>query len=199
MRQNDRLKPEINIYTVTGLIETTLKQFLINIDPELNYKNVVSIKTNTFKAGLYYVFDNVFCVDDPRVINNRSLIDFNDVPLLLTIANCYIRLCDFYNKQLGLFGFSCLTGADINKIMSWSENPTAPIYGVYKLLKDHMRDSSEEALKDSDIGRIAVANNSAAAGLHYGYQAAAQAAAATAPRLENIATRYGKPPQINGG
>lgn len=189
-------KPEINIYSVTGLIETTFKRFLIQIDPELDYNSITKLKTNTFKAGMYYVFDNLFCIDDPRAIYNLSILDKDDIPLLLTIAKCYIRLCDFYNKQLGLFGFSCLTGITIDDIKAWSNNATSPHYAVYKLIKDHMRDSSEECLKDSDIGRIAVANNSTEAGLNYGYQAAAQQAAATAPRLENIAERYGKPPQI---
>lgn len=194
----ENITPEININSVSGLIETTLKQFLLQIDPELNYMNLTRIKTNTFKAGLYYVFDNVFRVNDPRVLYNNSILDKDDIPLMLTIANCYIRLCDFYNKQLGLFGFSCLTGISIDIIRSWGENATSPVYQIYKLLRDHMRDSSEECLKDSDIGRIAVANNSAEAGLNYGYAAAAQQAAASAPRLENIASRYGKPPQISG-
>ena len=192
----NNITPEINIYSVSGLIENTLKQFLMQIDPELNYMNLTKIKTNTFKAGLYYVYDNVFRVDDPRYLLDKTRIDKDDIPLLLKITDCYIRLCDYYNKQLGLFGFSCLTGISIDEVRSWGQNATSPVFQVYKNLRDHMKDSSEECLKDSDIGRIAVANNSSEAGLNYGYAAAAQQAAAAAPKLENIASRYGKPPAI---
>lgn len=190
-------KPEINIYSVRGLIETELNKFLMRIDPELDYNNLAKIKTNTFKAGLMTVFENLFKNPNIRYqTDKKSILDFDDIELLNTICDEYILLCDYYNKQLGLFGFGVLIGLDIGYIMQWGENPTAPHYLIYKRLKDHMRDSSEECLKDSDIGRIAVANNSTVVGLNYGYQAAAQQAAATAPRLENIAERYGKPPQI---
>ena len=199
MPVKQQTKPNITPDNVGDLITQVLNQFLARIVPDMNYTDLAKIKTNTFKAGLGYVFNILFKNPNYRYITDKkSIIAYDDIELLTNICDAYIMLCDYYNKQLGLFGFSVLTGLEIERIRSWGENATTAHYSLYNALRQHMRDSSEECLKDSDIGRIAVANNSTEAGLNYGYMAAAQQHAATAPRLEDIARRYGKPPQLDG-
>jgi hypothetical protein len=191
--------PVIDIYSIEQQIEGCLNDFFKKIDPELNYKDLVKIKTTTFIDGLYYCYENLFKPEDKREYNRKTNINTDDIPLLQTIANKYLSLCNYYNKHCGVYGFSMLTGIGKDVLIRWCENSTCLQYEIVKNIKDNTRDSFENSLQDSDLGRMAIANNSQTMGLNYGYQAAAQQAAAAAPRLESIAERYGKPPQITGG
>ena len=197
----DYIDPKnITPQNVNGLIDKYFFMFWEQLFPEgYDYNTLCrTVRTTTFKACMRYIFDNLFSTGFNTVTSHASIINLDNFELLKTVCTKYLQICDLYNKQLGLFGFALLIGYDIETLKRWGQNATAPEYVIYKAIKDHLRDSSEDSLKDSDIGRIAVANNSNEVGLNYGYQAAAQQVAATAPKLENIAERYGKPPAIGG-
>ena len=197
----DYIDPKnITPQNVNGLIDKYFFRFWEQLFPEGYDYNTLSktVRTTTYKACMRYIYENLFKTDYLNAGSNASIINSDNVELLNTLCVKYLQICDLYNKQLGLFGFALLIGYDIETLKRWGQNATDPRYAIYKAIKEHLRDSSEDSLKDSDIGRIAVANNSNEVGLNYGYQAAAQQVAATAPRLENIAERYGKPPAIGG-
>ena len=188
--------PVIDINSIEQQIEGCMMDYLRRIVPDLNYNDIVKIKTTTFKDGFYYCYECLFRPQDKRQYQLKTNIDIGDIPLLSVIACKYLSLCSYYNKHLGLDGFCVLTGISHDTVNRWGESPTGLYFDLVKTIRDCNRNSFEESLQDTDLGRMALANNSQTIGLNYGYTAAVQKATATAPRLENIAERYGKPPQI---
>lgn len=177
-------------------IDNLLNVYLSRIDPELNYNNLVRIKATTFKDAMYFIYTQLFKPDTTQLYQSKTLIDTDDIELLNAIKDKYLSMCNGYNKHLGLDGFCTLVGITRDIIGRWSQNATGPHYDIVNTIRMSNRDSFEESLQDTDLGRMALANNSNTIGLNYNYVAAAQVAAATAPKLENIADRYKKPPQI---
>ena len=177
-------------------IDNLLNVYLSRIDPELNYNNLVKIKATTFKDAMYFIYTQLFKPDKKQLYDLKTIIDYDDIELLQALSDKYLSMCNGYNKHLGIDGFKTFIGISDCLIDEWSNNPTCLQYGILKTIRDQNRNSFEESLQDTDLGRMALANNSATIGLNYNYVAAAQVAAATAPKLENIADRYKKPPQI---
>lgn len=190
---------DINVNNVCQLIDKYFDLYFVNMFPDgYDYITLTKVvRTTTFKSCMRFIFENVF-KSDVVYNKNASILNTDNVELLTVICEKYLSICDNYNKQLGITGYALLIGYDMDYVRSWGENVTGPLYPIFKSLKDHLKDSSEDSLKDSDIGRIAVANNSNEVGLNYGYMSAYQQHIATAPKLENIAERYGKRPQIDG-
>ena len=191
--------PVITTQNVSELIDIWFFKFWEGVFPEGFDYNTLSktVRTTSYKTCMRFIHDNLFKTDNSVITSHCSILTLDNMDLLQAVCDKYLQICDLYNKQLGLFGFALLVGYDPDVVISWGQNATRPEYRIYKDIKQHLKDSSEDCLKDSDLGRIAVANNSVEVGLNYGYAAAAQqAAAAAAPKLENIASRYGKPPAI---
>jgi len=194
----DYIDPQdITVNNVCELIDKYFMLFWDNIFPDGYDYNTLSrtVRTTTYKSCMRYICDNLFKTND-LIKNHASILNTDNIELLTVICDKYLSICDLYNKQLGLMGYALLIGYDFNIVQSWGDNVTSPLFKIHKAIRDHLRDSSEDSLKDSDIGRIAVANNSSEVGLNYGYQAAIQQHIASAPRLESIAERYGNRPQI---
>lgn len=197
----DYIEPkDININNVNSIIDKYFFMFWDNIFPEgYDYTTLSKVvRTTTFKACMRFIYEHAFKTA-PDKNNHASILNLDNVDLIKAVKDKYLTICDIYNKQLGLMGFALLAGYDVDTVKYWGDDVTGILYPVYKDIKDHLRDSSEDSLKDSDIGRIAVANNSGEVGLNYGYATALQQRAAGIPKLETIAERYGKRPQISGG
>lgn len=192
-------KNKMDIEKTLNQIDNLLNVYLSKIDPELNYNNLVKIKTTTFKDALYFVYTQLFKPDKPQLYDVKTIIDYNDFNILDSLCNKYLSICNAYNKHLGIDGFITLIGISDNLIDRWSNDPTCLQYGIVKKIRVKTRNSFEESLQDTDLGRMAIANNSVTMGLNYGYNAALQAAAGAAPKIESIAQRYEKPPQITSG
>ena len=177
-------------------IDNLLNVYLSRIDPELNYNNLVKIKATTFKDAMYFIYTQLFKPDKKQLYDLKTIIDYDDLILLEALKDKYLSICNGYNKHLGVDGFGTLCGFGYDLLQTWDENATCPQYRIINTIRISNRNSFEECLQDTDLGRMALANNSSTIGLNYNYVAAVQAAAATAPKLENIADRYKKPPQI---
>ena len=93
----------------------------------INISDIVGISQNRFNALLYFLYQNVFKNADlkSKDIYNTGLFDncnYNayNIPLIESLVDVYINLCDNFDKIVNVEGFCRLVGVDRETVYDWS-------------------------------------------------------------------------------
>jgi len=140
-----------------------------------------------FLSCLYYIYCHVF--KDNMYLLKINQREFNpDNVYKLCIYYIY-SLCNKYNKIPSMYGFSTLSGIDIDTLLSWNSNNDTyktehnkQRNKVYRLLKDYRQMGLADRIADgktNPVGPIAILNH------EYNWQTAAAAQGTQKPLLSS--------------
>ena len=101
--------------------------------------------------------------------NQKSLIDYDNIPLFSELARAFIDICNKYNKSLGLISFSWLCNIDLSTIYRWINQPELnPARSqILKSIQETHKAIHVSLLNDTPVGALAVANNDNETGLKW--------------------------------
>lgn len=134
---------------------------------DYNIQDLKNETQNVFNGCLRYIYDNVFKPNKRNKLNDKvnSLLDYNNIELLIDVLNYYIYLCDIYSKAISVSSFCTMVGIDKTVIYDWyngSVRNLNPLYShVFKILDDERERSLSDLLisgKRQPIGLLAVLN-----------------------------------------
>lgn len=165
---------------VTGT-EPTIEVFENDIDlylhmfqEEQNIEDLRTVPQSVWNGALKYIYRNVF-KPHPEVLKQHSNynVSNNNIPtncnmynysIVSDIADYYIYLCQIYNKEISIIGFSNLTGIDNETINIWGNDNnklSSLSFGIYKKLCTMREESLSNKLADgkqNPVGVIAILN-----------------------------------------
>jgi len=95
----------------------------------MNTSDIISISQNRFSALLSFLYKNIFKdvnlkssdIYNQSIMANTSCNAYN-IPLIESICDEYIRLCDYYDKIINVEGFSKMVGIPKETIYEWSRD-----------------------------------------------------------------------------
>ena len=183
------------------VFENDIAFYMMQFMEENNIENLRDISQNVWNGMLLYVQRHVFKGTDKlrkkENIDDSSCLPSNcnayDIDKLNDLSDYYILLCNQYDKEVSIMGFSTLTGIDADTIYQWNNDRSLIQKGViiYKKLSKEREESLSAKLvtgKQNPVGVLGVLNR------HYQWnmpgvtreQSSRQAlAAADLPRLGN--------------
>lgn len=93
----------------------------------INVSDIVTISQNRYNSLLYYLYIHVFKNADLKskdtyisgCFNNSNNNAYN-IPLIESLVDIYIDLCDYFDKIVNVEGFSRLVGVNRETIYDWS-------------------------------------------------------------------------------
>lgn len=170
---------------VTGTVptievfENDIDLYLHMFQEEQSIEDFKKAPQSVWNGCLKYICRNVF-KPHPEVLKQHSNynISNNNIPtncnmynyfIVSDIADYYIYLCQIYNKEVSIIGFSNLTGIDNETINIWgndSSKLSSLSFGIYKKLCTMREESLSNKLADgkqNPVGVIAILNK------HYGW------------------------------
>ena len=171
-------KPEYNYIKADKVQE----QIINSVDKHLQELNYNSFgiddsnpkKTRTISHNeLNYIFRQVnkdlFKPNKPMFNNQKSLINYDDVEVIKSIADAFIDISLKLNKSMGLLSFGYLCGIDYTTLLRWVECPELNLERskVIKRLQESHKGEQVAMLNDSPVGALAVANNDKETGLNW--------------------------------
>ena len=174
-RKMDRVTGAENTIEV---FENDIDFYLHQFQEERNIDDLRSVPQSEWNACLMYIQRHVFT--DKSVLKERenvysanTVIPTNcnsyNYNIVNKILDYYIYLCNTYNKEISIMGFSKLTGIDIDTIILWGNDGnrlSSLSLGIYKKLKQEREESLSNKLvdgKQNPVGVIAILNR------HYGW------------------------------
>ena len=150
-------------------IDMWLDQFKI----EQGIEDLRSISQAVWISALRYIQRHLF--PDTSVFKSAKLTDngcipttFNayDYDLLLGVCNYYIYLCFLYDKEVSIFGFSCLTGVDNSIIYQWGagyrgtlSQSSAEIYKNLMVAREESLSAKLATGKQNPVGVLSILNH----------------------------------------
>lgn len=175
-------KPKLNIInpdTIQDKVNDCIKEYCtlygVNIS---DYNTRVNIKHNEVNNILRYCYKHLFKPNKGLMNNQKSLIDYDDIEQLESVVNCFLDICLFFNKSLGLFSFCLFSGIDDNTVIRWSSEQGKELnpkrWELLKSIKEFNKGALVSILKDSPVGALAVANNDEETGLKWSQNQAQQ-------------------------
>ena len=168
----------INTDTIEQQIDDVVIMFFDKFNINLyDSKECNNISHNMLTLCFTEVYNRLFKPDCTIVNNQRSLLDYNNIEQLQTVANCFLKWCMWFNKSLGMLPFSYMTGISLETLRRWSTeekelNPAR--YGVVKSIQEGHKQAQINILNGSPVGALAVANNDIETGLEWGKNQAQQ-------------------------
>lgn len=161
-------------YQIKLCIDDYCEQYGLDLS---DYKQRSNIKHLELANILRYIYKKLLKPNIKLKNNQRSIIDYSDNEQLYIMAECFIDICTFFNKSLGLYWFSQFIGCDYQTILNWEQEPresNPARFEILKAIKLYNRDSLIALLKDSTVGAIAIANNDIETGLKWSENNATQ-------------------------
>jgi hypothetical protein len=166
-------EPKIEVF------ENDIDLYLHMFQEEQNIEDLRTVPQSVWNGCLKYIYRNVF-KPHPEVLkqHNNYNMSNNNIPtncnmynynIVSDIADYYIYLCQIYNKEISIIGFSNLTGIDNETINVWgndSNKLSSLAFGIYKKLCTMREESLSNKLADgkqNPVGVIAMLNR------HYGW------------------------------
>lgn len=141
---------------------------VIDFCEEYNITDLKNETQNVFNGCLRYVYYHVFKPTNRNKLNDKvnSLLDYNDIDLLIDVLNHYLYLCDRYSKAISVQSFCTMIGIDKTVIYDWYNGNVRnlnPKYShVFKILDTERERSLSDLLvsgKRQPIGVLAVLNH----------------------------------------
>lgn len=156
------------------VFENDIDLYLHQFQDEQGIEDLRAVPQSVWNGALRYIYRHTF-KSNPEVLKDRKLynVDNNNIlsncnmynyQIVNDIADYYIYLCQIYNKEISIIGFSNLTGIDTENIYNWSnnENKLSSLgFDIYKKLCQMREESLSNKLvdgKQNPVGTIAVLN-----------------------------------------
>lgn len=160
------------------LYENDIDLYLHQFQDDQGIEDLRTVPQSVWNAALIYIQRHAFSNRDllkqsNNIYNSNSIMDstYNmyNYDIIYNILEYYVYLCNQYNKEVSIMGFSKLTKIDTDTINSWgnSENKLSSKSSViYKKLTQEREESLANKLADgkqNPVGVIAMLNR------HYGW------------------------------
>jgi len=84
------------------------------------------ISKTRWKAALRFVYESVFKPEGKQ--RRKSALPYDNADILNGIADIYIALCNEYEKDISLYGYSILTGISYEALHSWTKGIKDTLY-----------------------------------------------------------------------
>ena len=161
------------------LFENDIELYLQQFQEEQGIDDLRQIPQAVWNGALRYINRNVFR-NNPELLKSHDniTVDGNIIPsnynsynyeLVNQLVDYYIYLCELYNKEVSIIGFSNLTGIYHETIMLWGNNNnklSTTGFEIHKKLVTMREESLANKLADgkqNPVGVIAMLNR------HYGW------------------------------
>lgn len=154
------------------VFENDIAFFMTQFMEENKIDNLREISQNVWNGMLMYICRNVFKgtgklkmrhnISDNACIS--STCNAYDISKLDVLSDYYIFLCNSYDKEVSLMGFSKLTGINIDTLIDWGHNINKISQGgceIYKKLTAEREESLSAKLvtgKQNPVGVLGVLN-----------------------------------------
>lgn len=164
--------------TTIEIFENDIEMYLRMFQEEQEIEDLRTVPQSVWNACLMYIQRHVFndrslLKQNNNIQNPDSIMDstYNmyNYELLYNILEYYVYLCNQYNKEISIMGFSKLTKIDTDTINSWGNNEnklSSKSSVIYKKLTQEREESLSNKLADgkqNPVGVIAMLNR------HYGW------------------------------
>lgn len=155
------------------VFENDIDLYLHQFQDEQNIEDLRTVPQSVWNACLMYIQRHVFSNRDllkqnNNIYNSNSIMDSNynmyNYDLVDDILNYYIYICNLYNKEISIIGFSKLTNIDDETINNWGNDNnklSSKSFGIYKKICQMREESLSNKLvdgKQNPVGTIAVLN-----------------------------------------
>lgn len=160
------------------LYENDIDLYLHQFQDEQEIEDLRTVPQSVWNAALIYIQRHAFSNRDllkqsNNIYNTNSIMDstYNmyNYDIIYNILEYYVYLCNQYNKEVSIMGFSKLTKIDTDTINSWGNNEnklSSKSSVIYKKLTQEREESLANKLADgkqNPVGIIAMLNR------HYGW------------------------------
>ena len=98
-----------------------------------NLPGPTELTQNTWSACLMYIRDHFFKVDGYRILMREDNRSIYDTEKLWQVLDRYIYLCQLYDKEVSVMGFTYLTGVKKDIIYQWASDSETYRHGYNKL------------------------------------------------------------------
>lgn len=131
-------------------------------DPEKLEQLITDSTQNRYNAALMYIRQHVFTDKRslktvPYMVTKGTTIKTNnneyDYDLLNDISDYYIYICSVYDKNVSLYGFSCLTGIDYNIALRWNNSEQYKVSSKGISVYQKLYAAEEQCLKGMLTGK----------------------------------------------
>lgn len=156
------------------IFENDIDKYLNIFCDEQNIEDLRQVPQSVWNGALRYVYKHVFKNNRELLKqSNNTVVDNNIIPsnynaynydTVNDIVDYYIYLCQVYNKEISIIGFSNLIGIDTDTINDWGNNSTrlsTTSCVIYKKLVQGREESLSNKLADgkqNPVGVIAILN-----------------------------------------
>lgn len=178
MSRTKAAKPEfkyINTATISQDIDNCVLEYFSRYSLDVfDLSQRKYITHNILTGCMKYIYNKLFKPSQGLYNNQHSLIDYDDIEQLKTIADKFIELSLEFNKSLGLMQFSIMSGIHRSTLAEWRDNRELnPIRSdiINNICECHKMEQIG-LLNDSPVGALAVANNDIETGLEWSKQQA---------------------------
>lgn len=165
---------------ILEIFENDIDLYLRQFQEEQEIEDFKQVGQSVWNGALRYIYKHVFKNNrDLLKEHNNYTVNNNIIPntncnmynysLINNILDYYIYLCQIYNKEISIIGFSNLTGIDTENIYNWGnkDNKLSSLsFEIYKKLSQMREESLSNKLVDGNknpVGIIACLNR------HYGW------------------------------
>ena len=188
------------------VFENDIDLYLHQFQDEQNIEDLRTVPQSVWNACLMYIQRHVFSNRDllkqnNNIYNSNSIMDSNynmyNYDLVDDILNYYIYICNLYNKEISIIGFSKLTNIDDETINNWGNDNnklSSKSFGIYKKICQMREESLSNKLvdgKQNPVGTIAVLNRQFGWASPYTSDSNRQKQSLTAQELPKLGTNSG--------
>jgi len=188
------------------VFENDIDLYLHQFQDEQNIEDLRTVPQSVWNACLMYIQRHVFSNRDllkqnNNIYNSNSIMDSNynmyNYDLVDDILNYYIYICNLYNKEISIIGFSKLTNIDDETINNWGNDNnklSSKSFGIYKKICQMREESLSNKLvdgKQNPVGTIAVLNRQFGWASPYTSDSNRQKQSLTAQELPKLGTNNG--------
>ena len=159
---------------ILEVFENDIEYYLQEFCDKQNIDDLRQVPQSVWNGALRYVYKHVFKNNRELLKqSNNTVVDNNIIPsnynaynydTVNDIVDYYIYLCQVYNKEISIIGFSNLIGIDTDTINDWGNNSTrlsTTSCVIYKKLVQGREESLSNKLADgkqNPVGVIAILN-----------------------------------------
>lgn len=161
------------------VFENEIDEYLHLFMNEQRIEDLRSVPQSVWNGALRYIYRNVFKGNKQALKEHNNIYSDNTITptncnsynynIVNEVLDYYIYLCQIYNKEISIMGFSNLTGIDTEVINNWGNEvniSSAASSVIYKKLSQMREESLSNKLADgkqNPVGVIAMLNR------HYGW------------------------------
>ena len=193
------------------LFENDIDLYLHQFQEEQEIEDLRAVPQSVWNACLMYIQRHVFSNRDllkqiSNIYNDNSIMDSNynmyNYDIVNNILDYYIYICNLYNKEISIIGFSKLTGINDETINTWGNDNnklSSKSFGIYKKICQMREESLSNKLvdgKQNPVGTIAVLNRQFGWASPYVSDSNRQKSSLTAAELPKLGENGGNVMQI---